>query len=257
MQDLKRCIARSVDSDNEDIVDFLPELFEGIDRFGSDPDIIAGRMETAVENRPGTLRVLDLGCGKGEVALMLAREFDVEILAVDAVGDFVVEAKKKAAEQGLLEKCLFKTADLREVIKDIKHYDGVILGSIGPVLGTFGETLKRVAACINADGFLILDDGFVEDEKRADPPEYLERSDFLEHIHQAGYHIEDRYEFERDEIEQSDQEIFGKLEKNVEKLKVKYPEKSMLFDTYLQSQKMGNEKLENDVTSICMLLTVK
>ena len=43
-------------------------------------------------------RVLDFGCGKGALAVLLASEFGIKVVGVDAMASFLDEARQKAEE---------------------------------------------------------------------------------------------------------------------------------------------------------------
>jgi sterol 24-C-methyltransferase len=56
-------------------------------------------------------RVLDAGCGAGDVARTLAREFGLSVVGIDVLGYNVDEARKRSRAAGLTEKTTFLLGD--------------------------------------------------------------------------------------------------------------------------------------------------
>ena len=90
-------VARSLDA-APDLLPFLPELLADLDSLGSQPEAIVRLLSGVVA--PGR-RVLDVGCGKGAVALALARELDLAVVGVDLFEPFVEKAVAWASAQKL------------------------------------------------------------------------------------------------------------------------------------------------------------
>ncbi len=61
---------------------------------------------------PG-MRVLDIGCGFGGLALDLARRFDVEVVGITLSREQVEEARRRAREEGLSDRVTFLFEDYR------------------------------------------------------------------------------------------------------------------------------------------------
>ncbi len=77
---LEREIAGSLDADPV-LIPFLPELLADLDELGSSAEQVVGVLAPLA--LPRAARVLELGCGKGVVAVRLASEFGFSVLAVD------------------------------------------------------------------------------------------------------------------------------------------------------------------------------
>lgn len=109
---LDRQIAASVDA-TPDLLPILPELLAGLDALGSRPARIATLLARAGVG-PGD-RVLDLACGKGAVAVLLARRLGCRVVGVDAFAPFVRTARDASAHAGLSGRCMFKHRDAAAV----------------------------------------------------------------------------------------------------------------------------------------------
>jgi cyclopropane-fatty-acyl-phospholipid synthase len=64
--------------------------------------------------QPG-MRVLDIGCGWGGLALYLNRHFGCEVLGVSLAPDQVKFAQERASEAGVADKVTFELTDYRDV----------------------------------------------------------------------------------------------------------------------------------------------
>ena len=105
-------------------------------------------------DRPG-LRVLDIGCGWGGLALTLAREWGAEVTGITLSGEQLAEARARAAAEGLGGQVQFELHDYRAVTG---QYDRIV--SVGmfehvgvPNYATFFATLRDRLA---PDGLALL-----------------------------------------------------------------------------------------------------
>lgn len=92
-----------------EIVRFLPELLQNLWELGGDPDLIVHWLLDA--GLAGTqARILDLGCGKGAVAIAVAQALGCRVDGVDAMPAFVEIARRQAWRLGLGILCTSKWA---------------------------------------------------------------------------------------------------------------------------------------------------
>jgi cyclopropane-fatty-acyl-phospholipid synthase len=64
--------------------------------------------------KPG-MRVLDIGCGWGGLALYLHRHYDVDVLGIALAPDQIAFANERAAEAGVSDRVKFEVMDYRDV----------------------------------------------------------------------------------------------------------------------------------------------
>ena len=64
--------------------------------------------------KPG-MRVLDIGCGWGGLALYLHRHYDVDVLGVALAPDQIEFSRERAAEAGVADRVKFELMDYRDV----------------------------------------------------------------------------------------------------------------------------------------------
>lgn len=146
---------------------FVPALMADFRELGSFPSRIVGMMERVGLARGA--RVLDLGCGKGAVALALARDLEVEVTGVDMVEQFIAEAQKRAWEEGLEARCAFRVGDIARTVEAEGGYDAVLLVSVGNVLGRTERTVSALRRTVRPGGLVVLDDTYATDGSRVDP----------------------------------------------------------------------------------------
>jgi ubiquinone/menaquinone biosynthesis C-methylase UbiE len=66
-------------------------------------------------NLSNNSHVLDIACGKGTSALLLAREFGCTVTGVDIAADLVQEAADRAGREGLHRRVAFEVADAEKL----------------------------------------------------------------------------------------------------------------------------------------------
>jgi SAM-dependent methyltransferase len=151
-------IAAALDATPE-LVPYLPELLADLWDLGGSPPLVAEWLGGLGLPADST-RVLDLGCGKGAVSLTVARDLGVQVHGVDLMGPFVREARVRAAEWGLSDRCRFEKGDLREVARSVTGYDVVVYASVG-ALGPLNECVATLRRCVRDGGYLVVDEGFL------------------------------------------------------------------------------------------------
>ena len=104
--------------------------------------------------RPG-MRVLDIGCGWGGMALYLAKHYDVEVLGVTLSTEQQQLATARAFERGLDHKVRFDLCDYRNVTGP---FDRIVSIGMFEHVGVqyFGAFFDKVSALLTEDGSALL-----------------------------------------------------------------------------------------------------
>lgn len=254
MKELEKCVVESLDGQDYELFQFIPYLLQDIWEIGTSPDIIIELIKKQKILQNKKLKIIDLGCGKGAVSIKLAKEFDCYVKGVDALPDFIEEAKRYAKRFNVTENCDFEVGDIRITINDYVNYDIAILGSIGPVLGNTEQTLKRVVNCIKERGFIIIDEVYIEDKSDFVSNTYSKKKKVLHQIKNNDLEIVDEYIYKNSELEGPNSKIFKGIKKRANELKEKHPNKVYIFDRYVESQRIENEVLEKRVKCVTWLL---
>jgi cyclopropane fatty-acyl-phospholipid synthase-like methyltransferase len=256
MRTLEESVITSMDGSDIELFPFLPYILQDIWEIGSSPEVII-RLIRKHTNQRSTLKVLDLGCGKGAVSVRLAKEFSCNCVGVDAINEFVREAKEKAKEYGVEELCRFEVGDIRESVNGIEGFDIAILGAIGPIFGDYYSTLTTLSKCINQNGLIIIDDSYIADDSEFTHPLMRKLKDLLQQIRDSGMEFIDEEIINEEELRASDDYIFESLKTRCGELIKKHPNKSRFFENYLKKQEEEIDVLETRVVCSTMVIRRK
>ena len=126
------------------------------------PAVLIPRPETealvdvALELLPAGGRVLDLCCGSGAVALSLAQEATVEVVATDVSADALEVAKANGQRCGLAERVEWHCGDLFTPLRDTEPFD---LVAANPPYVRSGDLAQLVPEVRDYEPHLALDGG--------------------------------------------------------------------------------------------------
>jgi cyclopropane-fatty-acyl-phospholipid synthase len=105
-------------------------------------------------NRPG-LRVLDIGCGWGGMALTLARDFGAHVTGITLSQEQLTEARARAAAEGLEDRVRFELLDYRAVDQTFDRIVSVgMFEHVG--IGHYRTFFDTVARCLKSDGVALI-----------------------------------------------------------------------------------------------------
>ena len=147
--------------------------------------------------------------------------------------------------------------DINKSVSSETEYDIVIFGAVGNVLGSPRETLAKLKNTIKQGGYMILDEAYLinssEDIKYKNY-EYITHDEWLKIFEESGLKLILEIIPAKEEITDSNDHDMAFIEKRAEELKEKYPEKSSIFDGYVQSQRNECEDLEGNIEGVTWLL---
>ena len=143
-----------------DLLPLMPELLADLEALGGSPELTLELLEQ-VSPEP-EWRVLDLGCGKGALALAVAARFGCRVEGVDGFAPFVDEANVAARERGLADRCRFREGNVRRVVQTDDRYDALIYAGLGDLLGPPAETVAQLRRLLRPGGFMIIGDIFLK-----------------------------------------------------------------------------------------------
>jgi len=252
MKPLDESITESLDGSDIRLREHIPWLLQDIWEIGADPETMVSLVKDYL-HIPNP-RILDAGCGKGAVSIRMAQEIECTISGIDAVPEFINEANEYAHRFKVNNKCTFEVGDIRLKVKDLSGFDIVILGAIGPVLGNLETSLRTINHSLKTPGYVILDDGYIEDQNDTDYQKCLRKTSFYRQIRDSGFSIIREEIFKREGITDSDALIFNAIKRRADELIAKYPEKSEVFRKYVENQDYENKMLETSIISGTWLL---
>ncbi len=109
---LEECVVAAMDGTDKELFPFLPYILQDTWEIGADPETIIKLIHKHLNNF-SNLNVLDLGCGKGAVSIQLANKLKCRCHGIDAIPEFIDEARKKAIEYHVNHLCKFEVGDIR------------------------------------------------------------------------------------------------------------------------------------------------
>jgi SAM-dependent methyltransferase len=254
MKTIEESVVTAMDGTEKELFPFLPYILQDLWEIGADPDVIVNLI-CKHSNNFHNLKVLDLGCGKGAVSIKIAQKLNCMCHGIDAITEFIDFARNKAIEYKVDHLCNFEVADIRESIKTLPKFDIIILGSIGPVFGDYYFTLTVLSKCLDINGIIIIDDGYVENNSEYTHPLIQNQEAVHQQIKDSGMQLVDEFINSKDNIKDSDDYIFVKLKKRCNELIDKNPDKRQLFDNYIKKQEEENDVLENKI--VCSTMVIK
>ncbi len=85
------------------------------------------RLAVALSGLSGAkdLRIADIGCGTGASTLVLARELDATVTAVDLVPEFLLELQRRAEQEGLADRVTTLAASMAALPFEEEALDAV------------------------------------------------------------------------------------------------------------------------------------
>lgn len=158
-------VAASVDAPPS-LYPLLPELFAGLESLGSRPRQVVSLLRQ--HSIPRTPRTLDLACGKGSVALALARSFNARVLGVDACGPFIDHVRERAAALRVEDRTLFEVGDVHAFLegkpKPRDRFDVALMLNFLPA----SEAAPLIRRWVRPGGVYVIDDAVLA-QRTTDP----------------------------------------------------------------------------------------
>ncbi|KYC45034.1 MAG: bifunctional 3-demethylubiquinone-9 3-methyltransferase/ 2-octaprenyl-6-hydroxy phenol methylase [Candidatus Methanofastidiosum methylothiophilum] len=247
----KEDITKSLGVDLE-LIEYLPYLLQDLWDMGTNPDTVLALINKYSILNSINAKVLDLGCGKGAVSIKIAQKFGVKVVGLDAMEAFIEEAENYAEKHLVGNMCKFYVKDIKEAVKTEREYGLVVFGAVGQLFGTYEKTLSSLSQCIKKGGYLIIDDGYMDDDSDYKDDNYIKHGVLLKIIKESGFTlVEEKIEHD---ISVINNRYFEFIKKRADELRIKYPEKTRFFENYVKSQEIENKILENKIKCVVLVL---
>ena len=135
------------------------------------PVIITSRRPAAFSARIAAgVRVLDVGCGTGQPALLLARETGARVTGVNIGREQIELARANAARAGLGDLTAFHRADAADLPFRAGVFDAVLMIETLSHLPDKAGALRGAARCLRPGGRILADAPLVHTPARNLPP---------------------------------------------------------------------------------------
>ncbi|MGD8782187.1 MAG: class I SAM-dependent methyltransferase [Ignavibacteria bacterium] len=253
-QNFENTVAKSLDISKE-MTPLLPELLKGMFDLGGD---VNNAVELfSVTNLGSDSKVLDLGCGKGAILIALAEKFGIGGIGIDGMKAFIDEAKRVSIEKNLTDLLKFKYGDIFKAVEIYTDFDLVVFASIGPIFGDYIKTIDGLRKTIREGGYIIFDDGFLNDSKCKKRSGYENCLTDEELINQLTFYndvIIKEIITPKEETAAVNKRYMNIIQNNAIELKERLPDKSKIIDEYLKNQIKECEFLNSSFTSATWLI---
>jgi SAM-dependent methyltransferase len=239
------------------LVPLLPELLADIWSLGSWPGEIA-RLLGESRGLARRARAMDLGCGKGAVSVPLARELGFRVLGIDLFAPFLEEARARAEEAGVAGLCRFEIGDLRQTVRRLREFDVALLAGVGAgVFGGYSGCVGEMRRAVRGGGFLVVDDGFLDDATGARPPGYeyyRTREETLVELTSFGDELVGERLVPRRELDRCNRRNTRLIRARAGELAMQHPEVADELAIYVRSEEEECEFLESRTRAAIWLL---
>ncbi len=104
-------------------------------------------------------RVLDVGCGTGSTALLIAKLYGSQVIGIDLAENMIMRAKKRAKKHKIYRKLEFRVEDVYQLSFSDKEFDLVLFESVITPLSDEKKALKEIIRVTRPEGLIAGNEG--------------------------------------------------------------------------------------------------
>ena len=105
-------------------------------------------------------RVLDLGCGRGELALRIIERFGSTVIAIDHSSYMLDAARERAEWTGALGRLHLDDSDIREFQADPETFHLTVMLDAGGIAGGMAGMCEKLRGWTRAGGYILIGTGY-------------------------------------------------------------------------------------------------
>ena len=134
--------------------------------------VAAAKIERMLDLMPleAHSRVLDLGCGRGELALRIIERFGASVIAVDHSPAMLDSARERAEWTGALGKLHLDDVDIARYEADPETFHLTVMIGAGGIAGGIAQVFGRLKGWTRGSGYVLVGERYW---KQRPGPEYL------------------------------------------------------------------------------------
>lgn len=236
------------------LLPWIPELLSDFDELGSNAALI---IEVLKEARLSTSsRVVDLGCGKGAVAVAIAKAFGCRVEGVELFEPFVDLCRQRAAAAGVSDRCRFRHAEIRGLAGRTEPADVAVFAALGNLLGPFDQSVGVIRQFVRPGGFILICDDYIEDGGASDAScikSYASRDETLRRLQSHGDVLRRELIEPIDHSQNYAREI-AQIRRRAEGLAERHPELKADLIRYVENQEREYAYMDANVIPAIWLL---
>ena len=128
-------------------------------------------------------RVLDLGCGRGELALRIIERFGSTVIAVDRSELMLEAARERAQWTGALPKIHLDDTDISDYRADPETFHLCVMLGAGGIPGGMAGICRQLKTWTRGGGYVLVGEGYWQRKPHADYLDFLgsKESEMLDH----------------------------------------------------------------------------
>ena len=142
------------------LLPFAPELLADFAELGSDAETLVDVLRSL--NLPQATTVVDLGSGKGAVALAIAESLGFSVVGIELFKPFVDSANVLAAASSVAASCRFVHGHVARDVGQHGLFDVAIYAALGDVLGPMDVTIGILRRWVRPGGYIIIADACIQ-----------------------------------------------------------------------------------------------
>lgn len=242
-----------------ELLPLMPDLFTDLTALGGRPQEVVELLRKHADLSPEVTAV-DLGCGKGAVAVALASELGAWVLGVDLFEPFLDAAVSAAAEAGVKYMVSFRCGDLRETCAGTEVFDIAVLSAVGAGLfGGYADCVAALRRCVHPGGYLVIRDGVLNETRPNDatPDGYSHYRLYDEAATQLVTHGDDliaKIVITPDQLQEQNSDDLQRLRAAADRLAAANPERREQLEAFLASQEREVAFIERETREALWLL---
>lgn len=250
IMNIKDMVAKSLSAGSSEIMPYIPYLLQDLWELGGYSRDIIDLIKQYIPLRE--IKILDLACGKGALAVKIAEKLCVQVKGIDYMPEFIQVAQEKAKKYKVQDMCEFEIGDIRKSVRNEKNYDVVVLSAVGDVLGNVDETLKILSKIIVDGGYIIIDDTISADGEICPT-----KKQWLKSFDKAKLTLIDTKLLDESVLIKINSINQDYIETRAFELEQQYPKKAKLFREYVRKQREESNLLESELICVTWLLKKK
>ena len=230
------------------LLPYVTKLLADFDELGSDAELIVEVL--AGLDLPSDSLVIDLGCGKGAVAVEIAKSTGGRVKGIELFEPFIAQCQHRATEAGVAERCEFIHGNVAKLAGELPPADAVVFAALGDVLGPLDQTMRIIRQYVKPGGVIVVADDYLADGGSTDFPgfeDYVSRDQTVARLTACGDQIaaEVPEPFEDGNDDESDL-----IRKRADDLKQRHPELADELDLFVRNQYAEVQFLRDNMVSM-------
>lgn len=235
------------------LLPFMDELLVEFEELGSSAQSIVKVLQGLSLKRDAF--ILDLGCGKGVVAVAIAKMMGLKTVGVELYKPFLETCQKNAQAANVQHLCTFEYGDISDLDDKYNPVDAVVIAALGDTIGGTDETVKVIRQYVKPGGYIVISDVYLKDGVTETFPDFEYARTYNETIKlltAQGDTFIQGYEWDDDEVD--DDRADGSIRTKALLLADKHPELRKEFIEFADSQDKENEFIDDNLINVIWVL---